>query len=246
MSKHKMNLDLIHNGEGKQINCFIQMGAGAGDQDYRANNRDGFSELVKSLNPNNIERIILIEPNQANHTALKHCWKDYKQAEILQIGITPNKAHDSITFYYAEEDAPYFQVCSTVITHVQKHYPKGNIKSFTSECKEVNEFLTTTLENHLDCFLGIDVEGLDFEILMSLHLADFPNIKWISFEYIHLTLKQIIQIYIKFIKNGFTYRGKGIDHNGFDLLFGTNKIPKTKIFYLNCRFLLWVVKLLFR
>jgi hypothetical protein len=41
------------------MTIYIQVGAGAGDQDSRAGFRDGFSEYVKKLDPNLIKRIIL-------------------------------------------------------------------------------------------------------------------------------------------------------------------------------------------
>jgi hypothetical protein len=44
------------------MGIYIQIGAGAGDLDSRANFRDGFSEYVKKLDTKSISKIILVEP----------------------------------------------------------------------------------------------------------------------------------------------------------------------------------------
>ena len=68
---------------------FIQVGAGAGDLDPRANYRDGFTELIKSLPKHRIKKIILIEPNPLNIPHLRECWKDYPEATIIEVAIIP-------------------------------------------------------------------------------------------------------------------------------------------------------------
>lgn len=50
---------------------FIQIGAGAGDLDSRSEHRDGFSQLLKELTPALSDRIIVIEPNPFNISALE-------------------------------------------------------------------------------------------------------------------------------------------------------------------------------
>ena len=100
-----------------KMETYVQIGAGAGDQDARANFRDGFTEFVKRRHPGQVSRIVLVEPNPFNIAALKACWKDHPQAEILQMGVCPTShQHPShrATFYYAEEDAPCYQ---SLFTH---------------------------------------------------------------------------------------------------------------------------------
>ena len=126
---------------------FIQMGAGAGDQDVGAEGRDGFSEYVKSLPKSQIEKIILVEPNRGNIPALETCWESYECVEINQIGIVPSASESDLTFYYAEEDGPNFQTCSTNRTHVLHHYPEGTILTFTARCVSVNSFLTEKIKD---------------------------------------------------------------------------------------------------
>ena len=58
----KKDLNHFNNGTG----IFIQIGAGAGDLDKRANCRDGFTEFIKRLPRQFIKKIILVEPNPLN------------------------------------------------------------------------------------------------------------------------------------------------------------------------------------
>jgi len=84
------------NGSG----VFIQVGAGAGDLDKRANYRDGFTEFIKSLPREHIKKIILVEPNPMNIPLLRECWKDYPESVIYDIGIVQSTfKEDSLDFY---------------------------------------------------------------------------------------------------------------------------------------------------
>ena len=77
-------MELYNHDNGSGI--FIQIGAGAGDLDKRANCRDGFTEFIKNLPRNRIKQIILVEPNPLNIPLLKECWKDYPETVIYEIG----------------------------------------------------------------------------------------------------------------------------------------------------------------
>ena len=57
---------------------------------------------------------------------------------------------------------------------------------------------------------------------MSINFKKF-EIKNISVEYLHLNKLQKIKIIEKFLDNGYSYNGFGIDHNNIDWLF-TKKI----------------------
>src|SRR5579863_5178316 len=143
----------------------VQVGAGAGDLDPRANFRDGFTEYVKRLNPSQIERILPVEPNPINIPMLRQCWKDYGQAEILQIGIRPfDSAEGSQIFYYAEEDRPHYQVFSMIEAYVRKHYPQGTIQSVTVDTITISQLMHMLGGKHIDV-LALDIEGIDAEII---------------------------------------------------------------------------------
>jgi FkbM family methyltransferase len=197
----------------------VQIGAGAGDLDFRANFRDGFTELVKSLDPLTIGRIILVEPNPTNIPNLKECWKDYPQAEIYELGICLKSSIEKVlTFYYTEEDAPHFQVFSMKWQHVRDHYPTEEIKSKVVECKTLKDLLNETVGGDavID-LLALDIEGIDADVVLE---NDWNTIKcrYISVEHLHLGEKKQ-EVQQQLINAGYQYNGNGIDHNGFDWSF---------------------------
>jgi FkbM family methyltransferase len=206
----------INNKDGSGI--FIQVGAGAGDLDNKFDCKDGFTEFIKNLPRERIKKIILVEANPMNIPKLRECWKDYPEATIYQLAIVPkNMKEDSITFYYHEDDGPHYQVTSVMKEHVLKHYSdESKVKTFRAPTKHLEDFIheITTEEVEL---LALDIEGIDAEILLDI---DYNNlkVKFLSFEYIHLGDNER-KVKMNLIHNNFQYFGKGIDHNGYDLLF---------------------------
>jgi FkbM family methyltransferase len=202
------------------MESYIQIGAGAGDQDARADFRDGFTEFVKRRPPNQIAKIILVEPNPFNIEALKRCWKDYPQAQILQMGVCPRSlvtTEKKQTFYYAEEDAPHFQVFSLKKEHVQKHYPDGTIRSVEVPVVPINQFIDRIIGvEHISMF-ALDIEGIDAEILLDIDWRNI-NVEYVSFEDIHLGRKRIA-VLRHLGRSGYMFVGSGLDTNGFDLMY---------------------------
>ena len=86
------------------------------------------------------------------------------------------------------------------------------------QSQKVNDFLIEKTKSEIIEYLSIDVEGIDYDLLMDIDF-DKLKIKNISFEFIHLNEVQIKNVFNRLIKNGFTYSGKGFDINGFDLMF---------------------------
>ena len=115
-------MDYLQQDIGSGI--FIQVGAGGGDLDSRANYRDGFTEFIKKLPKKRIKQILLIEPNPINIPYLRECWKDYPEATIIEVAIIPtNIKQEKLSLYYCPDDKPNYQVASIVKEHVQKqHY----------------------------------------------------------------------------------------------------------------------------
>jgi len=197
---------------------FIQIGAGAGDQDERLDFKDGFTKFVKE-NINNENNILVVEANPHNLKKLKDCWKNYSNVRIFNIAIVDRHyKKDDIKLYYTESDAPCYQITSINKEHVKKHYPNDKIIELNVRSQKINDFLIekTKLENIE--YLAIDVEGIDYDLLMDIDFDKF-EIKNISFEFIHLNEEQIKNIFNRLIKNGFSYTGKGFDINGYDLMF---------------------------
>ena len=203
---------------------FIQIGAGAGDKDSRANYRDGFTEFVKKLPKNRIKKIILVEPNPVNIPFLRECWKDYPEACIYELAIIPENINlKNIDFYYSLYDGPNYQVASIVKQHVLNHYSGDNnvIESFSVPTIHINDFLNKYNDNgngndEIE-LLSLDIEGIDSEIMLDLKL-DNIKVKYISFEYIHMG-DNLEDVKKHLENNNFEYIGKGVDHNGFDYLY---------------------------
>jgi FkbM family methyltransferase len=204
----------INNGSG----IFIQIGAGAGDLDKRANCRDGFTEFIKKLPRNRIKKIILVEPNPLNVPLLTECYKDYPESVIYEIGIIPKSFKSNIMqLYYCPSDAPHYQVASINKSHIQKHY--GNdceIKKFDIKTQNLEDFINEITSEEIE-ILSLDIEGIDAEVILDLNFSNI-NLKYLSFEYIHLgnNEKNVLK---HLTNNNFYFLGKGLDYNGFDYLY---------------------------
>ena len=102
---------------------YIHLGAGAGDLDERADFRCGFTEFIKKNYSEN-SKVFVVEANPKNIDKLNKSYKNYNNVKILNFAISSNKNHE-LTLYYVEEDSPNYQVCSSNINHVKKHYPNA-------------------------------------------------------------------------------------------------------------------------
>lgn len=209
-----MNLYDYNNGSG----IFIQIGAGAGDLDQRANCRDGFTEFIKNLPRERIKKIILVEPNPLNIPLLKECWKDYPESTIYDIGIVPNSyQHDNIEFYYCPLDAPHYQVASINKAHIQKHYGSNcDLNKFIIPVKHLNQFINEVTTEEIE-LLSLDIEGIDSEIILGINFNDL-NLKYLSFEHLHLGENRD-NVLNRLNNNNYEYLGSGVDHNGYDYLY---------------------------
>ena len=213
---------------------YVHLGACIGDWDKTGLNRCGFTEFIKKNSKIN-DKIFLIEANPKNISKLEESYKNFNNARILNLGVTARK-NNEITFFYTEDDAPYYMVCSTKINHVLKHYPNSKINEFKIKTVSVNNLFKDYIKERNIDYLSIDLEGIDFEILMSINLNDY-NIKNISFEYLHLNKKQKKQLVNYLLKYGYSYCGFGYDINNFDFLFKKKKILLNRFI---SRFL-WIV-----
>ena len=197
---------------------FVHIGAGAGDLDSSTNFRDGFSEYVKKIK-NKEKKIFVVEANPKNIEKLKSCWKNYRDVKIFNFAITPNDySKNNMVFYYSNDDKPHYQLLSHDKNHVKYYFPNSEIKEMKIQTVKIGNFLENNFLNlKIDSF-SIDVEGLDYEIFMDIDLKKF-NIYQLSIEFFHLNKEQKKNIVKKFIENGYSYSGFGLDHNNLDWLF---------------------------
>ena len=209
-------MELYNTNKGSGI--FIQIGAGAGDLDKRANCRDGFTEFIKKLPREHIKKIILVEPNPLNIPLLKECWKDYPESIIYEIGIVPkNYQNDTIDFYYCPLDAPHYQVASINKSHIQKHYGIDcELNKFIVPVRQIENFINEVTSEEIE-LLSLDIEGIDSEVILDMNF-DNLKIKYLSFEYIHLGNDRE-NVLNHLVNNNYEYLGLGVDCNGLDYLY---------------------------
>ena len=199
---------------------FLHIGGGAGDLDPSTGFRDGFSEFVKKHKSKN-KNIFIVEANPSNINTLKKSWKKYKSVKIFNFAIT-GKKKNKINFFFSEKDAPFYQLFSSDINHIKRHFPGSKIKTKKITTISINNFLLKYFKNKIIDYFSIDIEGSDYEVIMSLDLKKY-KIKNISLEYLHLNKFQKIKILKKLIKNDFSYYGFGLDHNKIDWFFSKKK-----------------------
>jgi FkbM family methyltransferase len=199
------------------MRIYIQLGAGAGDLDYSADYRDGFSTLIKSLELNYRDRIIVVEANPFNIPTLEKSWKNFPQVEVYNLAISRNGSHETIEFFYAVDDGPFFQIASVVESHVREFCPDSEVKSIFVQAMSINDFLANKCPNFEIELLALDIEGLDLEVLEDLNLLHF-NIHQISFEKSNQSKKQAA-ISNKLRNAGYRRAGSGMDPHNSDVLW---------------------------
>ena len=196
---------------------FVHIGAGAGDQDKSEKFRDGFSEFVKSYKCKKKE-IFVVEANKKHRKFLKKCWKNYKRTKYFFCAIVPNIIKKkNLNLFYSIEDYPFYQKLSFDINHVRKIYPNTKIKKMKVRTKKIKDFIKIFDNKKIDYF-SIDVEGLDFQILMDIDFKKY-DITNLSFEHRHLSIKEKYLITNKLVSAGYSYNGFGVDHNNQDWAF---------------------------
>lgn len=198
---------------------FVQVGAGAGDLDTNAKCRDGFTEFIKKLPRERVKRIVLVEPNPINIPLLRECWKEYAEAEIYEIAIIPSSMKNSyMELYYTTDDYPNCQVASINKQHVRKHYRNSEITSVSVPTRDIKAFLQETVPGQEVELLALDIEGIDAEVILDID-CEVIKLKYLSFEYIHLDHEEdVVNEHLS--KQNLIFLGKGVDHNGFDHLWG--------------------------
>ena len=208
--------------------CLIQIGAGSANFDIYI--KDGFSNFIKKKNIQ--KKIFIIEANSIHLESLKKFYKENKNVKIFNLAIVPDNMNiKKMNFFYCLEDSPNYQIFSNSKNFVKKHFPHGTIKEIEINCLGISEFLKKNDITHID-YLSLDIEGMDYEVLLNLNLDNF-DIKNISFEHLHLDIKQKIKLILKFIKNGYYFSGMGFDLRKSDWMFSKNyKINRFLTYFL--------------
>lgn len=201
------------------MKTYIQIGAGVGDQDYSAGFRDGFSAHVKKVARKENPRIIVMEANKLNIDLLLRSWNTIPGVIVLNVAIASNDMPEGsqVKFYFAPEDAPFYQISSTKESHVRKFFPDSKLEIFSVDSWGINQFLEKYVANQEVELLALDIEGLDSEVILALDLSKFKVHK-LSFERTHdagLTGK----VNKKLTELGYIRGGMGMDPHNSDVLW---------------------------
>ena len=197
--------------------CFIQIGSCSANLD--TNIQDGFSNYVVSKNTK--KKIFIIEANFIHIDNLKKFYQKNINVKIFNLAIIPDDVNLKIMdFFYCLEDFPNYQIFSNSKSFVKKHFPDGKIEKRSVKCLRISEFFDKNNIDTID-YLSIDIEGMDYSVLMKLDLKRF-KIKNISFEHLHLTFWQKIKIVARLINNGYFFSGMGFDLRKSDWMFTKN------------------------
>ena len=159
----------------KDLKYLLQLGTNSG--------KDLFNTICYSLNDANI---ILVEANKIHNENIIYNYNEIKNKNnvyIINKAIVLNDYNkDTIEFYNYENNQQ-----SSIIKN------GSMIENTNYEILKVN---TIKFNNILDSFnfynlelLMIDLEGLDYELLMDINLDLVPNLKYIFFEGYHIDEK---------------------------------------------------------
>jgi FkbM family methyltransferase len=173
----------------------------------------GNDHVTKLVKENNVDYLLLVEPNPFHLDDLHKCYNGYNY-QIDNLAINLN--NDLVRLYYSKNDGPLYEVASLQVEHIIKHgYTADSITYFDIKSVNLNEYLSTKKLIDID-YLFIDIEGLDAEISLDFNPSLF-NIKNIQIEVLHLGDKeqQVIDYY-----KSYGYELKpSLDFHGFDIMF---------------------------
>jgi len=160
--------------------CLIQIGSGSASLD--TNIEDGFSNYIISKNIK--KKVLIVEANSIHINNLKKFYQKNANVKIFNLAIIPENIDlKTMDFFYCLEDFPNYQIFSNSKSFVKKHFPDGKIEKKSIECLRISEFFEKNNINKID-YLSIDIEGMDYSVIMKLDLKKF-KIENISFEHLH-------------------------------------------------------------
>ena len=167
---------------------------------------DDLTNMVKSLTPEKVELLILIEPQKEFNDILSECYSGFNFF-IENIVITNDENLKKCKFYSCEEDKNK-EISSLNKEHLIKHNQNTFIER-EFDCLTLNNLLIKYNIKKLD-ILFIDSEGFDGEIIKSINYDEFENRK-MYYENLHINNNEIIT----FLENKNYTLNKNVLFNGW-------------------------------
>lgn len=172
----------------------------------------GNDDLTEILKDKNIELLVLVEPLDVHNQDINNCYSNVLNKHIENIAIINTSHTKNTTFYYHQNDGPYYEVASIDKKHILKHgYDEYGIIEKNIKCSTINDLFIKYNAKKID-ILYIDAEGQDDHIIYSINLNEF-KIDNIYFENLHLNS----DVYSYLEKQGYTI-SKKIGTNGWTSL----------------------------
>jgi len=176
---------------------------------------DDFTEIVKKINPDDIDFLLLIEPNSEFNENLKHCYIDYNPIIENVVIVTNNEKKTK--FYTCNKDkypdkngSNFSELSSLIKEHLLKHNIDINyIDENEIDCTTINKIFEKYNIKNLD-ILFIDVEGFDSNLIRSIDFDQF-EINKIYYENLHVNNDDII----KFLESKKYIINKNVLMNGW-------------------------------
>jgi len=152
-----------------------------------------WGEWVRGINENKV-KCHLVEASKKTFERLNNNYKNFFYAKLHNLIISNDGA--DVTFYEVENNDGFNTTNIDFLI-------QNNLKSTKSEIrkiKNINEFLSEL--SHID-WMRIDIEGSDFDIITSIDVDYFKNLKMLQYEHLHLETEKIKIVDDIFITLGF-------------------------------------------
>lgn len=172
---------------------------------------DDFFKLIKNIDKNQINKLILVEPLESCNNQIKSCYSNYSYIlENVVINIDPSIKKEK--FFVSK----YNWLSSLNKSHIEKHNTNENPIEIQVDSITLNELFDKHEILNIDV-LFVDSEGMDDKLIMSIDFDKY-NIDKIYYEDVHIDNENLIHFLI----------GKGYSVKKCDFNDGLNSIA-TKI-----------------
>lgn len=163
---------------------------------------DNMSSIVYKYLPEDICKLIMVEPFSSHNLSIKECYKKYaNKLYIENIIITPDIKHKTTEhIWYHELDATHgnaYELASLNkehASHIRSNYYTKDMKSLEIECLTINELFEKYGLYNID-ILYIDTEGFDDKLIYSINFNKFL-IKQIFYENLHIDANKLREFLI--------------------------------------------------
>ena len=171
----------------------IQVGVNYGDDEYASHNKSGSYDFI-----------LLVD---ANPLCIEHARENYKNIPNIkfQVSAIAGDNRDAIFFIplHGHLKGEGSEHSSLNRKHLIKHnYDEAFFKEINMKCKTIADLMDENNLTELETLI-IDVEGVDYEVMIGIDLIKY-KFEQIIFEDFHMTTIELTEIEQKFKKAGYS------------------------------------------